>query len=784
MLYPIVPGRGLVTTSGTQLRLSYLEEAGMALSETTVTTLEPEAIRHNIESFVGSTEIPLGLVGPLLYNGKDKEEWVYTLAGTLEGALVASMNRGAKALSLSGGFSAQVLHQKMIRTPMFIFKTLNESMAFKHWVDVNFKNIKSVAEQYSNHAKLTAILPYVTGKSVHLKFVYTTGDASGQNMTTSCTWHSILWIKKQFEQETDVEIVHFIVEGNGASDKKVSIFSMNHGRGIHVVAECHVKEEVLAKVMRTTSADIVRCFNQSLVMSRLDGMIGYNINVANAIAAIFAATGQDLGSLHESSCGILNVEKTDEGLYLSLNLPSLVIGTVGGGTHLPRQREALELMDCYGTGNLPRFACLIAGFALALELSTYAAIVSGQFAIAHEKLGRNKPVNWLLKSEINRSFMEKHLNGKFENRTIQSVDLLQEHTIGNGMLSELTSKVSKKLIGFFPVKLAYLENNAEKVTEASHCQLLIKSKPLDQEVFKGLHLMATSINSDLSHLIYEHRDSLEYKNCHEKEIKLYELLHKHKLPYKPELFGKLIDEKREIHLIVQELLDVSSLLLYNADNQPGLWDEGKTKHVIYGITKIHQAFSEKKEAARAQEIGDFKPWLAKPLYRKLAQLVDEGVEDGLPWHEQTFRLYDFIEELEQEHQALEIPRSIIHNDFNPRNIAIRQDGTPCFYDWELAVVHIPHRDVVEFLSFTLEENFPQQRLQSYLEYHYELYADQQQRPDWETWKKGYVYALKEYLVTRVSFYLVVSLLLKYEFADRIINNAFRMLNLLEEKKLA
>ena len=115
-------------------------------------------------------------------------------------------------------------------------------------------------------------------------------------------------------------------------------------------------------------------------------MAGYNINLANAIAAIFVATGQDLASVHESSIGILKLERKDDGLYLQLTLPNLVIGTVGGGTHLTKQSEALAMMGCLGSGKVNRFAQLIAGFALGLEISTYAAIVSGEFAKAHEKL--------------------------------------------------------------------------------------------------------------------------------------------------------------------------------------------------------------------------------------------------------------------------------------------------------------------------------------------------------------------------------------------------------------
>ncbi|MDC1188383.1 hypothetical protein N8089_01185 [Flavobacteriales bacterium] len=446
MNYPIVPGRNLVTETAKELRLRYLNENEIDVKEISKDNLKADDIKNNIESNVGSVEIPVGLAGPLLF--KDNNEFVHTLVGTLEGALVASMNRGAKCVSLSGGFSACVLHQKMIRTPMFTFNNLNDCVQFVSWVKEQFFEIKQVSESYSNHAKLEEIVPYVVGKSAHIKFVYQTGDASGQNMTTSCTWQAILWIQKHFRESTNIEILNYIIEGNGASDKKVSNFSINQGRGIHVVAEVNLKESAINKVLRTTSKEFVKCFGQSVAMSQIDGMVGYNINIANAIAGIFAATGQDLACIHESACGVLNIEQTDDGLYLSLNLPSLVIGTVGGGTHLKKQKEALALMGCDGNNKVKRFAEIIAGFALSLEISTFAAIVSGQFAKSHEKLGRNKPKDWLLKSELDANFLNKIVEGE----EVTNVSLTNVPNIDNGILTSLTSKVSKKLIGFVPIQ--------------------------------------------------------------------------------------------------------------------------------------------------------------------------------------------------------------------------------------------------------------------------------------------------------------------------------------------
>ena len=389
--YTIIPGRGLITESAIKLRHDYLVNQGFDLENISKYFIDNVSIQNKIESFIGTVEIPLGIVGPLLFCDGENEEFVYTASGTIEGALVASMNRGAKAISLSKGFSATVAHKKMVRSPLFILETYSDVEIFKNWINNEFIRIKKTAEKHSNYAKLISLNIHEFEKNVHVKFEYTTGDASGQNMTTNCTWHAMLWIVKQFQKDTGIVIPHYVIEGNGSSDKKVSQFLIDSGRGTNVTAECFLDDDVIKKVLRTTSEDIFRCFEPSLQMSKIDGMVGYNINVANAIAAIFVATGQDLGSLHESSIGILNIEKKENGLSFKLCLPSLVVGTVGGGTNLPKQSEGLRIMKCEGSGTVERFAKLIAGFALSLEISTCSAIAGGEFAKAHEKLGRNKP---------------------------------------------------------------------------------------------------------------------------------------------------------------------------------------------------------------------------------------------------------------------------------------------------------------------------------------------------------------------------------------------------------
>lgn len=767
MQIPIIPGRGLVTSRSTDMRLDFLETNNIKTHLISESKLEFQDIRNNIESYIGSTEIPLGVVGPLLFNDNDKQELTYCAAGTLEGALVASMNRGAKVICKSNGFSAEIKWQKMVRSPMFIFETAEEAIVFKYYIEDAFLDIKKTAETYSNHAKLICINSIQSDHVIHLKFEYHTGDASGQNMTTTCTWHAMLFIVEQFKNATHITPVDFVIEGNGACDKKVSQYNINSGRGIHVVAECSIPEEVINKVLRTTSGKLMNCFHPSKKLALKDGMVGYNINVANSIAAIFVATGQDLASIHESSIGILHLEKRDGHLYMQLTLPNLVIGSIGGGTSLPKQSQALKMMGCYGSGKVNRFAKLIAGFALGLEISTYAAIVSGEFAKAHEKLGRNKPVKWLLKSEITSGFIQSCLQDFSRDKIIQEITLKEDRVLENGILTNIASKVNKKLIGFIPFQMKYKHNdNLLKIEN-----VLIKSKPLDDEVIKGLHLIAASIDPDLSDLLKQSKLHLEYNKCHVKEIELYEYLHKKDFKNSPSYYGKHINSKREIYILMQEFLNASSMRIMNSENQPEKWGQEDIISVIKSITKFHQEVS----INDFRHVQEFKPWKSTELYKKMmAILITENTTDE---HVEVLNsLYNEIEELEKEAISIDLEKTVIHNDFNSRNIAIRKNGAPVIYDWELSVIDFPHRDIIEFLSFVLPLNFKRETFYFYLREHYLLYD----AIHWKEWLKGYKYSLKVLIITRLSFYEVSGILVTYNFSKRVLNSALTMLKYLNE----
>ncbi|MDH5399408.1 MAG: phosphotransferase [Cyclobacteriaceae bacterium] len=773
---PIIPGRGLNTSNSTAMRLDFLHGLNFNTQAISSNQLEFTTINKNIESFIGSTEIPVGIVGPLLFNNPQEQELAYCVAATLEGALVASMNRGARAISKSGGFSAEVFWQRMHRAPMFFFENNEEALIFKNFVEASFKPLKKTAEKYSNHARLIEIEALCHDHVVHLKFIYTTGDAAGQNMITTCTWHTVLHLLDYFYEEKGLRPVDFVIEGNGSSDKKVSQYSIQSGRGIRVSSTCFLKEEVIQRILRTSAEKIYQCFLPSKGLAKRDGMMGYNINVANTIAAIFAATGQDLGSLHESSVGFLDVKLEEDGLRLELLLPNLVIGTVGGGTHLPKQSEALEIMGCKGSGKVHRFAQLIAGFALSLEISTYAAIVSGEFARAHEVLGRNKPTDLLVRGELNTRFLTRCLNSFSGYNKIIAIEPVEADNLDNGILTDITRRASKKLIGFVPLSLTYQQPEKKR---RYHKQLLLKSKALDIEVIKGLHIMAASIDSGLSDLIRSHFEYLEYKNCHLKELALYTYLHKQHYQYIPKFYGGLKDDKREIHLFIQERLDFPGLKMINTGNNPEKWERQDIRKAIYAASVFHKLFQTTDTNYNEFYVDDFQPEKNIPLYLKIASLLYHE-ERSREVREEFAELMEFVHDLKEERASLNIQKTIIHNDFNPRNIALRKNGEPVIYDWELAVVNIPHRDIVEFLSFTLQPGFLKEDLFYYLKYHFSLYQSQDNRPGWSEWIKGYRYALKEYLVSRVAFYEVAGIIVKYDFSERILHVAFQMIKYLDD----
>jgi hydroxymethylglutaryl-CoA reductase (NADPH) len=360
--------------------------SGVKLHHIKQHSFDPALTRGNIENFTGVAQIPMGFAGPIKVNGEHaKGEFLIPLCAS-EGTLVASYNRGMKILNMCGGVTTTIVEDQMQRAPVFVFESSRQARDFSLWLDENMDEIRRQAESASKVAKLLDVEKYLASKFVYLRFNYYTGDAAGQNMVSMATFVACSWILAQYKG-----IQHFYMESNFATDKKCSQINTLKTRGKRVIAEFTIPRDVLIHQMRVDPDTLVYHSQVANLGAFMSGSTSNGLHSANALAALFIATGQDVANVAESSTGLIYTEVTPGGdLYASLTLPSLIVATYGGGTGLPTQRECLEILGCYGQGKVKKLTEIFAAVALAGELSLAAAISSLDWVTSHERLGKNR----------------------------------------------------------------------------------------------------------------------------------------------------------------------------------------------------------------------------------------------------------------------------------------------------------------------------------------------------------------------------------------------------------
>lgn len=363
------------------------ELTGSEMKHVGAFSFDTSVLPGNIENFSGVAQIPMGFAGPIKINGEHAQGEFFIPLATTEGTLVASYNRGMKLLTEAGGVTCTVIDESMQRAPVFVFDNARYARDFGKWVEANFDTIKAKAEETTKSGKLTDIGQYGVGKMRFLRFNYTTGDAAGQNMVTKATYHACQWILEQKPKGME----HFAMAGNMDTDKKHSLINTLETRGKRVVAEITIPNELLERVMHTTSKALFRQRNMSNIGALLAGASNNGAHSANGLTAMFIATGQDVANIAESSAALTYVEVKDNGdYYISITIPSLIIATFGGGTGLPTQRECLQMLGCVGKDKVYKLAEIMAGVVLAGELSLSSAIVANEWVSSHEAYGRNR----------------------------------------------------------------------------------------------------------------------------------------------------------------------------------------------------------------------------------------------------------------------------------------------------------------------------------------------------------------------------------------------------------
>ena len=366
-----------------------LEQTGADLKHVSSFSFDPHTTSGNIEHFTGAAQVPLGFAGPLMVDGEHAQGEFYVPLACSEGTLVASYNRGMKVLHRSGGVKCAVVGDNMQRAPVFIFEDAGSARRFTDWIAERTDDIRIVAEATDPFVRLKYVDYYLANKFAYLRFNFKTGDAAGMNMVGKATFAACNWIMENCDA---VEIQRFFLESNFATDKKASMINVMRTRGKRVTAEAVIKRDVLLEIMDAETESLYQHYKASTIGAMLSGANNNGCHAANAITAIFLATGQDVANVSESSAGLLFLELTPEhDLYMSITLPSLIVATCGGGTGLPTQKECLQALGCYGAGKVYKLAEIVAGTVLAGEISLAAAISSLDWVSSHDQYGRNDP---------------------------------------------------------------------------------------------------------------------------------------------------------------------------------------------------------------------------------------------------------------------------------------------------------------------------------------------------------------------------------------------------------
>uniref|UniRef100_A0A8D3CZY4 3-hydroxy-3-methylglutaryl coenzyme A reductase n=1 Tax=Scophthalmus maximus TaxID=52904 RepID=A0A8D3CZY4_SCOMX len=346
------------------------------------------------ENVIGYMPVPVGVAGPLHLDGKQFQ----VPMATTEGCLVASTNRGCRAIALGGGASSRILADSMTRGPVVKMPSACQAAEVKAWLESadGFQAIKEVFDNTSRFARLQKLLVCVAGRNLYIRFHSKTGDAMGMNMISKGTEQALSRLQQQFP---DVQVV--AISGNFCTDKKPAAINWIEGRGKSAVCEATIPAKVVREVLKTTTAALVEVnISKNLVGSAMAGSIGgNNAHAANLVAAIYIACGQDPAQSVGSSNCITLIEATGptgEDLHISCTMPSIELGTVGGGTNLPPQQACLQMLGVQGAcqncpgENARQLARVVCATVLAGELSLMAALAAGHLVKSHMTHNRSK----------------------------------------------------------------------------------------------------------------------------------------------------------------------------------------------------------------------------------------------------------------------------------------------------------------------------------------------------------------------------------------------------------
>jgi hydroxymethylglutaryl-CoA reductase (NADPH) len=359
--------------------------AGKALPHLGGRPVDAEQARGKVENFTGWARVPLGLAGPLHVETASGPCEVLVPMATTEGALVASYSRGMRLARESAAIRSRVVREGLTQNPILVYADAAGAQRGLEFTLGALDELRTRVAGTTQHGSLDSVEGTVVGRRLLLSLRFLTGDAIGINMAARATDLCAAWLEEQTGARSRY------VHGQDV-EKRANARALVEGRGRSVVADVTVPRDVLARVARVAPQDLLEIWKSYTVGYAQLGTQNWTVQAANGLAAVFLACGQDLAYVTESATGHLDLDVTEGGdLYASVTLPSLLVGTVGGGSGQGTARECLELLGCFGASRANHFAEILGATILAGDLSLMASFCSHEFVAAHEKLGRNRP---------------------------------------------------------------------------------------------------------------------------------------------------------------------------------------------------------------------------------------------------------------------------------------------------------------------------------------------------------------------------------------------------------
>ncbi len=380
------------------IRKRFIEKKfGITLKHTGSSTIDfNDAVNRNIENPIGAAQIPLGYAGEIRVNGDNANGSYPVLLATTEGRLVAGISRGISIVNKAGGVNTIVAKDGMARDVLVRTSGVKDSNKLAHWIESGEGKeflTKSFSESTS-HGKLIDVRPFVAGRDVHLRFRATTGAAMGMNMVTIAAKGAVDKMIQHLDNKLGLHIDILSESGNMCADKKPSYINFIEGRGVSVTADVLIPRKLVEESFRVEPERMVELNKvKNLTGSALAGSHGFNAHVANTLAAMYIAHGQDVAQIVEGSMALTDAAIVDDNLYVSLLMPSIEVGTYGGGTKRETQKEALDLMGLYGDKDAEgktrlAFAEVVAATCLTGEINLLAAEAGMDLSKSHGKIKR------------------------------------------------------------------------------------------------------------------------------------------------------------------------------------------------------------------------------------------------------------------------------------------------------------------------------------------------------------------------------------------------------------